>query len=115
MSLFNTVSIKCTDRSGTSGSYVNGVWTPVAGAAYYITGSAQPLTSREYNSLPEGRKDTEVIKIYTSSVLKVSTNPTSDGTEIEWNGKKWVITDRFDNLNGVISHYKYLANYTGKI
>lgn len=98
-----------------TGSYVNGVWT-ASSADSTFEGSAQPMSGKEIESLGIGRKDTGKIKIYSSSVLNVSKEGgTNSGDYIVYGGKVWEVIHELVYNNGLIPHYKYIAEYRESI
>jgi hypothetical protein len=95
-----------------TGSYVKGVWTEGATSSFTIRGTAQPMSSREIESLNVGRKDTGKIKIYSDTQLVVSEEgATNAGDFIAFGGKEWEIIAELTNQNALINHYKYIAEY----
>lgn len=106
MSLFNTATLTVTPRH--SGAYVAGVWTgEAAGTPRTIHGSWQPATPREVQTVPEGRRDRTVMKLYTSELLNMETSQNPDRLSV--GGRTFELYQRFDLQSGVLSHYKYLA------
>lgn len=51
----------------------------------------RPAKQAELERLPEGDREKGVIKVLTESVLSVGGDD-SQPDEIEWNGKRWVVT-----------------------
>lgn len=106
MSLFNTTVITVTPRS--TGSRVNGRYVETPDTSYEITGSWQPATPREIQSLPEGRRERSVMKIYTSSELtNFSANQNPDRVTV--GGRTYEVFGKERWGNGLIPHFKYLV------
>lgn len=93
------------------GSYVNGVWVPGTRSVGSIMASIQPVVmGQDMASLPEGRRISDFVKIYTGTNLKV----TDDGDGIQpdfvaYDGHCYELVSRYANQNAIISHYKYIA------
>lgn len=94
-----------------AGAYVNGVWA--AGSRTMVTAltSIQPIVmGQDLQAMPDGRRLSDFIKIYTSDIL----NRTEEG---EWMqpdiivsaGCGYEIVSVFTNQSNVINHYKYVA------
>lgn len=95
----------------TAGSYVNGVWEPGTRSFASIMATIQPITmGQDMASLPEGRRISDFVKIYTGTNLKV----TDDGEGIQpdfvvYDGHCYELVSRYANQNNIIPHYKYIA------
>lgn len=108
MTLFNN-PILVTSKTGT---YVKGVWTPGTDTTKTVYGSVQALSYRELAILDIGRKDLGKVKIYSDTALKVSQEGTENsGDIITWDSRDWEIIQALDFQNGIIPHYKYLAEF----
>lgn len=67
MSLRNrTVKVKRT----AAGDYVAGAWVPGAESEFDVVCSVQPLRPNEMKLLPEGRQESEALRIYSDVELK---------------------------------------------
>lgn len=96
-----------------TGSRVNGRWVGTSTEAS-ITGSVQPLNGRDLQFLPEGRRDTGLVKIYCNTELAVSTEGSdTSGDVVVWSGKEWEVIQALEYSNGLIDHFKYIAAYIG--
>lgn len=96
------------------GERVNGRWA-AAGTPQNITGSVQPLNGRDLQFLPEGRRDTGSVKVYSSTPLSISSEGSeTPGDIVIWHGGKWEVYAELAHQNGLINHYKYLAGYIGE-
>ena len=96
------------------GSRVAGKWVETSTAAN-VTGSVQPVTGKDTQFLPENRRDTGVVKVYTSQPLSVSVEGSNTpGDIVIWAGKKWEVFQELDYENGLIPHHKYLAAFVGE-
>jgi len=97
-----------------TGARVSGKWTE-SSTATNITGSVQPLNGKDLQFLPEGRRDTGLVKVYSNTALSVSIEGTdTPGDVVIWGGKKWEVIQELVFANGLIDHYKYLAAYIGE-
>lgn len=98
-----------------TGSRVNGRWVQAPGTKANVTGSVQPVSGKDTQFLPEGRRDVGVVKIYSNEALNVSLEGTQNsGDVVVWHGKKWEVFQELAHANGIINHYKYLAGYVGE-
>lgn len=95
-----------------AGSYVNGLWVAGSRTVGTTAASIQPVVmGQDMEALPEGRRISDFVKIYTSDRLKV----TEDGDNIQpdyvvYDGFCYELVSIFKNQNGVIPHYKYIAS-----
>ena len=88
---------------------VNGVWE-FSETDGTFTGSVQPLTGKELQFLPEGRRDIGLMKVYSNTPLSVSVEGSNTpGDVVIWSGRKWEIIRELVFANDVINHYKYIA------
>lgn len=60
-----------TIQSSAAGSYVDGVWVQPARTSFGITASVQPMTPKEVLLLPEGDRQKETMKLYSTYRFKV--------------------------------------------
>lgn len=98
-----------------TGSRVNGRWVSTPETRVNVTGSVQPVSGKDTQFLPEGRRDVGVVKVYCNSPLNVSVEGSADSGDIViWHGKKWEVFQELAFANGLINHYKYLAGYVGE-
>ena len=88
---------------------VNGVWE-FSETDGTFTGSVQPLTGKELQFLPEGRRDIGLMKVYSNTPLSVSVEGSNTpGDVVIWAGRKWEIIRDLVFANDLINHYKYIA------
>ena len=88
-----------------------GLWSFTPGT-YTFQGSVQPLSAQEIEALPIGRRDLGMMKVYSSDRLLVSKEGTqTPGDIVVWDNKEWEIVGEEANLNDIISHFKYYAQY----
>ncbi len=67
-SIFETASYTVT-RPG-AGSHVNGEWVPGSTSDFSIDASIQPLSARELLVLPEGRRESEIRLVLTTTEVR---------------------------------------------
>lgn len=95
----------------TAGSYVNGVWTPGTRSSSTILASVQPIDiPKDMQALPEGRHESDFVKAYTDTRLKVAAD--GEGVQpdiIVQEGYGYEIVAMSPNQSDVINHYKYVA------
>ena len=98
------------------GSYVRGIWTPGGSSSVTIMASFQPMASDEINSLEIGRKEIGKIKGYSDTLLNItSIDDGTTGDIIQYNGGLYEVIYLDKNRSDVISHYKYIAEYRGRL
>ena len=96
------------------GSRVNGRWT-FEETSMNVTGSVQPVSGKDTQFLPEGRRDVGTVKVYCNERLNVSVEGSENsGDVVIWRGKTWEVFQELDFANDIINHYKYLAGYIGE-
>ena len=97
-----------------TGSFVRGDWGVTTVENFTFTGSVQPLTGKETEFLPENRRDTGLVKIYSNAPLAVSLEGSNTaGDVVIWAGKRWEVVQELVYANGLVEHYKYIAAYIG--
>ena len=94
---------------------VKGVATKTETAGTFV-GSVQPITGKDLESLPTGRSDRGVVKVYSDTQLNVSLKATNKpGDIIVWQGQRWETVYEMQFQNGLIDHFKYIAEYRGEV
>jgi hypothetical protein len=90
------------------GGYARGEWVDGAETVVTVYGSVQPVNGQELLVLPEGRRTSDVVKIYTDTELTTSeSNQQPD--KILWRGHMYEIAMKAPYQSGVINHFKYYA------
>lgn len=75
-------------------------------------GNVQPVTGKEAESLNIGKENEGLVKIYTGTRLNVSSEKTNkSGDIVIWEGQQWKIVDEKVYQNGLLSHYRYIAEF----
>ena len=93
-----------------AGAYVNGVWDESASSEISFTASVQPASAKEMLTLPEGRRDRETYRLYTSFELKTADEATEvNADRVTLNGKTFEVLSVGRWQNNVINHYKALV------
>lgn len=94
----------------TGGSYVNGEWAPGVIANIQITASVQPAKMEDLINLPQGRRLSDFIKLYSNTKLfTVGEGETQQQPDMfEWEGHTYECTSTAPWKNNVINHYKYI-------
>jgi hypothetical protein len=95
-----------------AGTYVNGKWTAGARTTTTTLASIQALgNAQDMNAMPEGRRLSDFVKIYTKDLLNVTVEGTGMQPDIiVHEGYGYEITSIFVNQSGIISHYKYIGS-----
>jgi len=93
------------------GSYVGGVWVAGAVSTVPIMATIQPVSDQDLKALPEGTRSSDVVKIYTETLLYTvedkGVNQQPD--RITWFGAVYEITSKSVRQMDIISHYRYMA------
>jgi hypothetical protein len=93
-----------TDRGKTKYKYVDGTFN----------GTIQPVSGKDLEIFPDGRRDEGVVKVFSGSKLNVGIEGTKySGDVVFYGGHKWEITRALPFQNNVIPHYKYFAEFRG--
>lgn len=91
------------------GAYVAGIWTPGTRLVSSAIAGIQPVKlGVDLQALPEGRRASDVVKIYTDAQLKT----TEDGVQpdlIVYKGAAYELISVEVRDSGVIPHQKYIA------
>ena len=91
------------------GAYINGYWVAGARSILAITASIQPVAlGQDMESLPEGRRLSDFMKVYTDTKLKVTDESTQPDL-IVFDGFAYELVSVGKHQSGVIPHYKYTA------
>jgi hypothetical protein len=93
-----------------AGSYVSGVCTSGAKFASSILASIQPVTEQDLITAPEGRRISDMIKIYTDAPLQEG----GEGANLQpdlivWRGYAYEVNSVSVRQMDVINHYKIYA------
>lgn len=96
------------------GSYVNGYWEGGPESTFTIRASVQPLRMDEIEALPEGRRSSSAVKIYTDTKLLSARQATENADAVsadilQYAGSEWEIIACATYQSGVIPHYKAYA------
>ena len=94
-----------------AGSYVSGVYVEGVESTITIQASVQPMSGTDIVSIPEGRRASDMVKVYTDSDLfgqgDAGTGQSPD--RLVYRGKEYEISSKDPNQNDVINHFKYYA------
>lgn len=89
------------------GAYVEGEWIPGSTASVNIMASIQPVSGEDQITVPEGRRLTDFIKVYTGTEVLPVDEPTSQQPDkLTWRGNVYECVQVDVRQMGVISHYK---------
>lgn len=103
-----TVDVKRSE----GGSRTKGVWTNAAQTTITISANIQPvLKGTDTLLVPEGDRSKEIIKIYTTTLLKsrVEGTTSNQGDIVEWDGKQFEVMKVIQYQMGVLDHVKAIA------
>ena len=98
-----------------TGDYVAGVWEDSGTTTLTFTGSVQPVSGKDLETVPTGRRDKGIMKIYSSEALQCAVQGSNfSGDIVIWAGKRWEVFQELPYQNSLIPHYKYHASYIGE-
>lgn len=86
-----------------------GNWIDAEEQQITIKASIQPLNMREMETLPEGQRSSNMIKIYTDTELHATIQSGNKADIIVWLGKRWEILSCAVYQMNIIPHYKAIA------
>jgi len=77
---------------------------------FVINASVQPLSGSETTLVPENKREREIFKIYTNTLLYGITKGNSYNPDIVViNNNDYEVTNIYPWQNSIINHYKYLV------
>lgn len=92
----------------TAGSYVNGVFVDGVTSSITIQASVQPMTGEDMKTLPEGKRLSDFVKVYTSSDLQVLGEVAGlIADRLSWRSHTYECISADVRQMDVISHFKY--------
>lgn len=101
-----------------AGTWVAGRWVPGAALArdFTIQASLQPVSSRDMQSLPEGRRDRSMYAMFTDTALLVESiaNQTNPDVIVLPDGL-YEVTQDSNWGNHVIDHHKYIITRASEV
>lgn len=89
------------------GSYINGFWQEGSETIMTIQASIQPIRGEELQMLPEGRRSSHSVRVYTDTALETVDNENPDRIVID--DAEYEILSVESWQSGVINHYKCIA------
>lgn len=103
MSFRKPIEIKRTS----AGSYVSGTFVNGSASTITIEASIQPMKSEDMVTLPEGRRLTDFVKLYTSTNLNTVSETTGQQPDrLTWRGHAYECISVDVHQMDVIPHYK---------
>lgn len=87
------------------GSYVNGLFVDGATSTFLIQATVQPMTGEDMFTLPEGRRLSDYVKVYTDTLIQV----VAEGQQpdrLVWRDNEYEAIQLDVRQMGVIDHYK---------
>lgn len=92
----------------------NGRWQEGTTSQLTMMASVQPLKVSEMQALPEGRRSSSAVKVYTDTLLlraeeETAAAPAQNPDIITWQSRTYEVVDCLIYQSGIIPHYKALA------
>jgi hypothetical protein len=100
-------------RRKAPGQYVNGYWQEGAGELFQIKASVQPMRGTEMEMLPEGRRQSQAVKLYTNTQLQTVDDSNPD--TLQAFGSSYEVLSVEPWQSNVLSHYKVTAVRVGPL
>ena len=96
------------------GSYIDGYWVEGTESNIIIKASVQPLRMDEIEALPEGKRSSSAVKIYSDMKLLPAKQATETAAAtsadiLQYSGSTWEIVACAGHQSGIIPHYKAYA------
>ena len=103
-------------ESSITGAYVDGTWVEGTKDIKTFLGGVQPASGKDIESLSTGRRDKGIVKVYSTIELAVSEESgNTSGDIVHYRGKRWELIYEGGFQNGLIPHFKYMAQYIGVV
>jgi len=88
------------------GAYVDGIWQEAQDAQFEATMSVQPVTDRELENLPEGRRSGSVNKCYIASdIFTIDARTQRNPDRVSWQGRTYELIE-VQRWRGDLGHWK---------
>ncbi len=104
------------ERSG--GEYVDGRYVANPITTTTFIGTIQPMPAREnigFREMPTGRVAVGRVRVYSRTALTPSKESGPKGDVVHYEGGRFEIIRDITHKNGIIPHYKYIAEYLGEV
>lgn len=93
----------------TPGAYVNGVYIAGVNSTLNILASVQPVSGEDQVVLPEGKRLSDFVKVYTDTELLIVNELTNQQPDkLTWRGHIYECIELGAHRMDVISHWKYI-------
>ena len=103
--MFNVFRKGLTVKRKTAGSYINGFWVAGTNTVLTIKASVQPLSGKDIELLPEGKRLAGGYKLFTDDTLKVAIEGTSqDSDTVSIYGFDYEVIGQEIWANNLINH-----------
>lgn len=104
MSFFGTPQ---TARRRSAGTWVDGEWQEGAWEAFTLIGTIQPLSGKEMDRLPEGRRERASYTLYTTTAMRgVDTVAQTNPDEVLAFGRWCEVFKAEPWQSGILPHYR---------
>lgn len=80
------------------------------GLPWKMMASIQPISGFQVLALPEGMRNKELLKVYTTTSLQMADESSGTiGDRFTWNGRLYEIISKFNWADTDLTHYKFVA------
>ena len=100
---FRTYSL--TVKRSPGGSFVEGLWVPDDYTTLVILASVQPLTPHEMMMLPEGRRESQAFRLFTSTRLLPAEEGKQNADRVIFEDEEYEVISCATWQNRIIPHY----------
>ena len=112
MPLINPIPF--TFKRQSAGSYIKGKWVPGSLVDIVSSGTKQPMSGEEMQSLPEGRRERKSFKMYLDTEVYTSRSSLNCGPDtIDFNGETFEVVQVLPYGSGLINHFKVIVQKQG--
>lgn len=91
-----------------AGTWTSGVFTKGSGSTVSVAGAVQPVSGREFQALPEGRRANEVRVFFTATALLTEGATPADVVSI--GGESWEVFHVETWTGRGVTHYRCLVS-----
>lgn len=101
-----------------AGAWVDGRYVTGTPSLSSFVGTVQPMPAREnigYKDTSTGRINAGRVRVYSRTPLRKGLEGESRGDVVHYEGGRYEVMKDIAHQNGIIPHYKYIAEYIGEV